>query len=160
MQSESAIENRAQGRGRRRARGSEAVDGPVFVDTSGRRARLLRRVGLVIGAGCLGYAAVLGMAFMGWGTSLTPSSLLPFDAGRAGSAPGGGGPGAGRGGAAPTGTPTGLPSGAPTGLPGGAPTGAVTDAAPPAASATASAASASLSAPTSTAGASAAAGAN
>ncbi|MFF2100355.1 hypothetical protein [Streptomyces sp. NPDC058202] len=154
MQSESAIENRGQGRGRRRARGSGAVDGPVFVDTSGRRARLLRRVGLLVGAGCLGYAAVLGMAFMGWGTSLTPSSLLPFDAGRAGSAPAGGGPGAGRGGAAPTGTPTGLPSGAPTGLPGGAPTGAVTDAAPSAASA------ASLSAPTSTAGASASAGAN
>ncbi|MFD7678957.1 MULTISPECIES: hypothetical protein [unclassified Streptomyces] len=154
MQSESAIENRAQGRGRRRARGSGAVDGPVFVDNSGRRARLLRRVGLLVGAGCLGYAAVLGMAFMGWGSSLSPSSLLPFDAGRAGSAPGGGGPGAGRGGAAPTGTPTGLPSGAPTGLPGGAPTGAVTDAA----SATASAAS--LYVPTSTAGAPASTGAN
>ncbi|MFJ4894893.1 hypothetical protein ACIP5U_33580 [Streptomyces sp. NPDC088788] len=153
MQSESAIENRAQGRGRRRARGSGAVDGPVFVDNSGRRARLLRRVGLVVGAGCLGYATVLGMAFMGWGTSLTPSSLLPFDAARAGSAPGGGGPGAGRGGAAPTGTPTGLPSGAPTGRPDGAPAGAVTDAAPPGASA-------SLPAPTSTAGASASTGAN
>ncbi|MEU8793790.1 hypothetical protein [Streptomyces sp. NPDC048643] len=156
MQSESAIENRAQGRGRRRERGSGAVDGPVFVDNSGRRARLLRRVGLVVGAGCLGYAAVLGMAFMGWGTSLTPSSLLPFDADRAGSAPGGGRPGAGQGGAVPTGAPTGHPGDAPSGLPGGSPTGAVTDAAP----STASASGASLSVPTSTAGVSASTGAN
>lgn len=156
MQSESAIENRAPVRGRRRERGSGAVDGPVFVDSSGRRARLLRRVGLLVGAGCLGYAVVLGMAFMGWGTSLTPSSLIPFDGGRAGSAPGGGGPGAGRAGTAPTGGPTALPSGAPTGLPGGAPTGPATDAA----SSAASAASASLSVPTSTAGATASTGAN
>src|SRR5689334_11712377 len=107
MQSESAIENRAQVRGRRRKRGSGAVDGPVFVDNSGRRARLLRRIGTLTGVVCLGYAVVLGMAFMGWGTSLTPSSLLPFDGGRAGSAPGGRDgvrqPGALSG--APTGTP-------------------------------------------------------
>ncbi|MEV6017891.1 MULTISPECIES: hypothetical protein [unclassified Streptomyces] len=87
MQSESAIENPAQVRGRRRKRGSAAVDGPVFVDSSGRRARLLSRIGMLVGVVCLGYAVVLGMAFMGWGTSLTPSSLLPFDGGRAGSAP-------------------------------------------------------------------------
>ncbi|MGW0969724.1 hypothetical protein [Streptomyces sp. NPDC002516] len=87
MQSQSAIENPAQVRGRRRKRGSAAADGPVFVDTSGRRARLLSRIGLLVGVVCLGYAVVLGMAFMGWGTSLTPSSLLPFDGGRAGSAP-------------------------------------------------------------------------
>ncbi|WP_436319840.1 hypothetical protein [Streptomyces massasporeus] len=60
----------------------------MFVDNSGRRARLLRRIGLLLGAVCLGYAAVLGAAFMGWGTSLTPSRLLPF----AGAGPGGGQP--------------------------------------------------------------------
>ena len=78
MQSESAIENHSQGRGRRRKRGNASEDGPVFVDNSGRRARLLRRFGMLVGAVCFGYAVVLGMAFMGWGTSLTPSSLFPF----------------------------------------------------------------------------------
>lgn len=91
MHSEPAIENRAPARGRRRKRGSGSAEGPVFVDTSGRRAKLLRRLGLLVGAVCLGYAAVLVMAFMGWGTSLTPSSLLPFGAagGQGGQAPGG-----------------------------------------------------------------------
>ncbi|WRZ91304.1 hypothetical protein OHB54_20835 [Streptomyces sp. NBC_01007] len=139
MQSESAIENRAQARGRRRKRGSGAVDGPVFVDNSGRRARLLSRIGMLVGVVCLGYAVVLGMAFMGWGTSLTPSSLLPFDGGRAGSAPGGG-YGAQQGGIAPSGAPGGAPTGTP---PSGPPTG-----------------SAPSSAPTTTAGASASTGAN
>ena len=88
----------------------------MFVDTSGRRARRLRRLGLLLGAVCLGYAVVLGMAFMGWGLSMNPSSLLPFGSGRAGSAPGGTGP---RGGFAPTGAPgTGVP---PAGAPSGAP---------------------------------------
>jgi hypothetical protein len=111
MQTESAIENRAAGRGRRRKRGNGSVEGPVFVDNSGRRARLLRRIGTLVGVVCLGYAVVLGMAFMGWGTSLTPSSLFPFNGGRAGSAPGGGNlrP---QGGIGFTGTP---PSGVPTG---------------------------------------------
>jgi hypothetical protein len=119
MQSESAVENHAQVRGRRRKRGSGAVDGPVFVDNSGRRARLLSRVGMLVCVVCLGYAVVLGMAFMGWGTSLTPSSLLPFDGGRAGSAPDGGygGP---RAGTAPSGAPDGAPTGTP---PSGPPTG-------------------------------------
>ncbi|MFK0022390.1 hypothetical protein [Streptomyces sp. NPDC090798] len=79
----------------------------MFVDNSGRRARLLRRFGMLVGAVCFGYAVVLGMAFMGWGTSLTPSSLLPFSGGQAGSAPGGNlRP---QGGVAPTGRPTGTP---------------------------------------------------
>lgn len=115
------------------------MDGPVFVDNSGRRARLLSRIGMLVGVVCLGYAVVLGMAFMGWGTSLTPSSLLPFDRGRAGSAPGGG-YGVQQGGIAPSGAPDGAPTGTP---PSGPPTG-----------------SAPSSAPTTTAGASASAGAN
>ncbi|MFF3410190.1 hypothetical protein ACFYW8_29140 [Streptomyces sp. NPDC002742] len=139
MQSESAIENRVQTRGRRRKRGSGAVDGPVFVDNSGRRARLLSRIGMLVGVVCLGYAVVLGMAFMGWGTSLTPSSLLHFDGGRAGSAPGGG-YGIRQGGPGPSGAPGGAPSGAPTGTP---PSGPPTGTAPSSASTTTAGASAS-----------------
>ncbi|WP_405506990.1 hypothetical protein [Streptomyces purpurascens] len=108
MHSEPAIESRVT-RGRRRKRGNESAEGPVFVDNSGRRARLLRRIGLLLGVVCLGYAAVLGAAFMGWGTSLTPSQLLPF----AGGGPGGGRPqdgGPGGPGAAP---PSGAPSAPP-----------------------------------------------
>jgi hypothetical protein len=61
---------------------SEPPPGPVFVDSSGRRARLLRRAGILLGVACIGYAAVLGMAFMGWGgSSLTPSGMLPFGLG-------------------------------------------------------------------------------
>ncbi|WP_369186239.1 hypothetical protein [Streptomyces sp. R08] len=121
MQSESAIENPAPARGRRRKAGNGSAEGPVFVDNSGRRSKVLRRIGLLMGAVCLGYAFVLGMAFMGWGISLNPSSLLPFGGGQAGSAPGGGyGPDGGRGGVAPSGAPT----GAPTDIPSGTPTGA------------------------------------
>ncbi|MFC9504960.1 hypothetical protein [Streptomyces sp. NPDC057002] len=118
MHSEPAIESRVT-RGRRRKRGNESAEGPVFVDNSGRRARLLRRIGLLLGVVCLGYAAVLGAAFMGWGTSLTPSQLLPFaGAGPGGGRPQGGGPqgdglggnGLGGPGAAP---PSGVPSAPP-----------------------------------------------
>ncbi|CAL9456426.1 hypothetical protein SUDANB6_02548 [Streptomyces sp. enrichment culture] len=87
MHSEPASESRAAVRGRRRKRGDGPTEGPVFVDTSGRRARLLRRLGLLLGVVCLGYATVLGLAFMGIGTSVGPSSLLPFG-GRDGRAPG------------------------------------------------------------------------
>lgn len=108
MHSEPAIENRAPSRGRRRKRGNGTEAGPVFVDNSGRRARVLRRIGLLVGVVCIGYAVVLGLAFMGWGTSLTPSALLPF-----GDAPVGGPQGAAPTGAPPTGTPpAGLPAGA------------------------------------------------
>ncbi|MEV5100859.1 hypothetical protein ACFQ7G_16030 [Streptomyces massasporeus] len=79
----------------------------MFVDNSGRRARLLRRIGLLLGAVCLGYAAVLGAAFMGWGTSLTPSELLPF----AGAGPGRGQPAGAPGGPGGPGVrPSGVPS--------------------------------------------------
>ncbi|MFI6661838.1 hypothetical protein ACIBL8_40720 [Streptomyces sp. NPDC050523] len=74
----------------------------MFVDNSGRRSKLLRRIGLLAGVLCLGYAGVLGLAFMGIGTG-TPSSLLPF----AGGGPGGAAPqgGAGTPRARPGGTP-------------------------------------------------------
>ncbi|MFM9703760.1 hypothetical protein [Streptomyces galilaeus] len=90
MHSEPAIENRAAARGRRRRSGdASAAEGPVFVDNSGRRSKVLRRIGVLVGVGCLVYAVVLGAAFMGWGTTLNPSSLLPFG----GNAQGGQGPG-------------------------------------------------------------------
>lgn len=57
MHSEPAIENRAAetaARGRRRKRGNGSAEGPVFVDNSGRRSKLLRRLGLLVGVGCLG----------------------------------------------------------------------------------------------------------
>ncbi|GGL73762.1 hypothetical protein GCM10010129_16700 [Streptomyces fumigatiscleroticus] len=119
MHSEPAIESRAAVRGRRRKRGNGSAEGPVFVDNSGRRAKLLRRLGLLVGVVCLGYAVVLGLAFMGIGTSINPSSLLPFGGGEnagpgagGGTVPGGarpqGGPGDQVG---PTGTPSALPTG-------------------------------------------------
>ncbi|WP_413757618.1 hypothetical protein [Streptomyces sp. MMBL 11-3] len=151
MHSEPAIESRAAVRGRRRKRGNGSngpADGPVFVDNSGRRARLLRRIGLLLGAVCIGYAVVLGMAFMGWGTSLTPSSLLPFGAGGPEGGPDGGrnaGPGGGlqpQGGTG-TGTGTGSPPARPTGAP---PSGAPAAPSAPSASASAPSPSASTSA--------------
>ncbi|MFB7652010.1 MULTISPECIES: hypothetical protein [unclassified Streptomyces] len=106
MHSEPDFAPGAAVRGRRRKRGTAPAAGPVFVDNSGRRARLLRRLGLLVGAVCVGYAAVLGLAFMGIGTSVNPSSLLPFGGGGGQGGPGPGGGGARpQGGVAPTDTP-------------------------------------------------------
>ncbi|WP_405535773.1 hypothetical protein [Streptomyces sp. NBC_00075] len=120
----------------------------MFVDNSGRRAKLLRRFGTFVGVVCLGYAVVLGMAFMGWGTSLTPSSLLPFGGGGPGGSQGPGGNQQPQGGfgAAPTGAPTGAAT--PPARPSGTPPAGVATGEPPA------------SAPTATATASASADAN
>lgn len=132
MHSEPAIENRADVRGRRRKRGSNgSAEGPVFVDNSGRRSKLLRRIGLLLGVLSLGYAVVLGLAFMGIGVSST--TLLPF----AGGGPGGSS-NSGPGGIQPQGgigTPPSRPSGTP---PRGTATGAPPSTVP---TATASAAS-------------------
>ena len=65
--------------GVRQVLGDGSAEGPVFVDNSGRRSKLLRRIGLLLGALSLGYAVVLGLAFMGIGVSST--SLLPFAGG-------------------------------------------------------------------------------
>ncbi|MEU0966579.1 hypothetical protein ABZ357_14625 [Streptomyces sp. NPDC005917] len=121
MQSEPAIESRAAGNGRRRKQGNGSAEGPVFVDSSGRRSKVLRRVGLLLGVVCLAYTGVLGAAFMGWGISLTPDSLIPGFA-RAGNAPVGERPQAG------------LPSGRPS----APPSTAATPSASPSASASAS----------------------
>ncbi|MCI3245450.1 MULTISPECIES: hypothetical protein [Streptomyces] len=145
MHSEPAIENRATERGRRRDRGNGPAAGPVFVDNSGRRSKLLRRIGLLAGVLCLGYAVVLGLAFMGIGTA-TPSSLLPFagggPAGARNSGPRGTEPQGGFGTppARPTGTP---PTGAVTGAPTGAPTGEPPSSVPSASASTSPSAAAS-----------------
>ncbi|MFC8085440.1 MULTISPECIES: hypothetical protein [unclassified Streptomyces] len=125
MRSEPATASRAAPRGRRRKRGNGPAEGPVFVDSTGRRARLLRRLGLLLGAVCVGYTAVLGLAFMGVGISVNPSSLLPFGGG-GGGPEGGPGPGGGtrpQGGVAPTGAP---PSTAPSVSPSAVPSAAAT----------------------------------
>ncbi|MFD8384380.1 hypothetical protein ACFV2X_38660 [Streptomyces sp. NPDC059679] len=62
-------------RARRRVR-SAGSEGPVFVDSSGRRARLFRRVGVVAGIASVGYATVLAVAIMG-GTPFAPETLIP-----------------------------------------------------------------------------------
>ena len=97
-------------RGRRRKRGNGSADGPVFVDNSGRRSRTLRRIGLLLGVLSLGYAVVLGLAFMGIGVSTT--SLVPFGNGgpdrSSYSGPGGIRPQGGIG--TPPVRPTGIPS--------------------------------------------------
>ncbi|MDX3548654.1 hypothetical protein PV729_41200 [Streptomyces europaeiscabiei] len=142
MQSESANENltpeavyeitSAPARGSRRKQGKQgkqgkqrkgsAEEGPVFVDNSGRRARLLRRCGTLLGVVCLGYAVVLGMAFMGWGISASPTQLFPFGGGGGGGQSGAPGNGNGpqpQGGIAPEGIPSNAPGGTP---PSGVPT--------------------------------------
>ncbi|WP_275561073.1 hypothetical protein [Streptomyces sp. 5-6(2022)] len=57
-------------------RADVARKGPVFVDLSGRRGRLVRHVGVVAGAACLGYSAVLGLGYAG-GTPFAPQTLIP-----------------------------------------------------------------------------------
>ncbi|MFE2213584.1 hypothetical protein ACFW93_16700 [Streptomyces canus] len=105
----------------------------MFVDNSGRRSKLLRRIGLLLGVLSLGYAVVLGLAFMGIGVSST--TLLPF----AGSGPGDSS-NSGPGGFQPQGgigTPPSRPSGTP-------PTGTATGAPPSAAPTTIAAPTASV----------------
>ncbi|MEV6162945.1 hypothetical protein AB0L71_13645 [Streptomyces sp. NPDC052052] len=133
MQSDAAIENDSTPPDRRRrhagahrsraGRGTGGQEGPVFVDSSGRRARLLRRAGIALGVSCVGYAAVLGLAFMG-GISVSPSQLLPF-----------GGTPAAQGGPA-GGMPPGAAVAPPSGSPGVGADGSLSPAASPSASAT------------------------
>ena len=112
----------------------------MFVDNSGRRSRMLRRIGLLLGVLSLGYAVVLGLAFMGIGVSST--TLLPFA---------GGGPGGssnlGPGGLQPQGG-IGTPPSRPYGTP---PTGAPPSAAPTATASTATASTATASTATASA---------
>ncbi|GAB3181883.1 hypothetical protein [Streptomyces incanus] len=45
--------------GKHRAGNPDVADGPVFVDESGRRSRLYRRIGLAVGLACAAYAIVI-----------------------------------------------------------------------------------------------------
>ncbi|MFF7650208.1 hypothetical protein ACFZCY_10160 [Streptomyces sp. NPDC007983] len=60
----------------RPVRSDVAGKGPVFVDLSGRRGRLVRHAGALAGAVCFGYSAVLGVGFAG-GTAIAPETLIP-----------------------------------------------------------------------------------
>lgn len=48
----------------------------MFVDASGRRARVIRRAGMAVAGACAGYAVLLGVAFAG-GTPFAPATLIP-----------------------------------------------------------------------------------
>ncbi|MFI2504309.1 hypothetical protein [Streptomyces sp. NPDC018972] len=92
--------------------GQEAAGGPVFVDESGRRIRLYRRIGLAVGLACAGYAVVMVATLLS-GNSDAPWMPVPGQEGEpAGQVettprPGetGATPGSGTG-LAPGGTPT------------------------------------------------------
>ncbi|ODA75127.1 hypothetical protein APS67_000841 [Streptomyces sp. AVP053U2] len=56
--------------------GRDAADGPVFVDESGRRSRLYRRIGLAVGLACAGYAVVI-VATLVSGNSTAPWMPVP-----------------------------------------------------------------------------------
>lgn len=60
------------------ARGSTDPDatGPVFVDSTGRRGRTIRRVAYGLGALCAAYTVVLVLSFMG-ATPFAPKTMLP-----------------------------------------------------------------------------------
>ncbi|MFI0774878.1 hypothetical protein [Streptomyces sp. NPDC021212] len=73
MDPQSDVAERASSRP---VRSDVARKGPVFVDLSGRRGRLVRHAGALAGAVCFGYSAVLGMGFAG-GTAIAPETLIP-----------------------------------------------------------------------------------
>ncbi|MEU8955842.1 hypothetical protein AB0C93_16225 [Streptomyces sp. NPDC048518] len=53
-----------------------AADGPVFVDETGRRGRRYRRIGMIVGVACAGYAAVI-VATLFSGNSSAPWVPMP-----------------------------------------------------------------------------------
>jgi hypothetical protein len=64
------------------------LSGPVFVDSSGRRARKVRRIGWIVGAACGVYTVGLVLSLTG-ATPIAPRTLLPLP-GVPSSAPGDG----------------------------------------------------------------------
>jgi hypothetical protein len=54
-----------------------SLPGPVFVDSSGRRARAVRRAGWLVGAACSVYTAALALSLSG-ATPIAPKTLLPL----------------------------------------------------------------------------------
>ncbi|MDX6330873.1 MAG: hypothetical protein QOI83_3256, partial [Streptomycetaceae bacterium] len=51
--------------------------GPVFVDSTGRRAKILRRAGLAFAAACACYTGALALSLTG-ATPIAPRTLLPL----------------------------------------------------------------------------------
>ncbi|MFF8681610.1 hypothetical protein ACF07F_27200 [Streptomyces sp. NPDC015237] len=62
--------------GGHRGKGRETSDGPVFVDSSGRRSRLYRRLGILVGVACAIYAVVIVSTLMS-GNSNAPWLPVP-----------------------------------------------------------------------------------
>ncbi|RSN38384.1 hypothetical protein DMH12_37885, partial [Streptomyces sp. WAC 04229] len=62
--------------GGHRGKGRETSDGPVFVDSSGRRSRLYRRLGICVGVACAIYAVVIVSTLMS-GNSNAPWLPVP-----------------------------------------------------------------------------------
>ncbi|MEU1048303.1 hypothetical protein ABZ400_24525 [Streptomyces sp. NPDC005897] len=62
--------------GGHRKSGPEASDGPVFVDASGRRSRLYRRLGILVGVACAVYAVVIASTLFS-GNSDAPWQPVP-----------------------------------------------------------------------------------
>ncbi|MFE0207717.1 hypothetical protein [Streptomyces sp. NPDC058985] len=62
--------------GGHRGTGRETSDGPVFVDSSGRRSRLYRRLGILVGVACAIYAVVIVSTLMS-GNSNAPWLPVP-----------------------------------------------------------------------------------
>ncbi|WP_210976301.1 hypothetical protein [Streptomyces sp. RM72] len=62
--------------GGHRKSGPEASDGPVFVDASGRRSRLYRRLGILVGVACAVYAVVIASTLFS-GNSDAPWKPVP-----------------------------------------------------------------------------------
>ncbi|MGP4003059.1 hypothetical protein [Streptomyces sp. 8N706] len=73
MDRQSAVAELAPPRALLRCQGR---DRPVFVDSTGRRARVLRHVGAVADLLLLGYLGILALGFAG-GTPLAPETLVP-----------------------------------------------------------------------------------
>ncbi|MFI1421753.1 hypothetical protein ACH4VX_28050 [Streptomyces sp. NPDC020731] len=71
--------------------GQDAAAGPVFVDESGRRSRLYRRIGMAVGLACAGYAVVMVATLLS-GNSDAPWMPVPGQedkpAGQVGTTPG------------------------------------------------------------------------
>ncbi|HET9380496.1 MAG TPA: hypothetical protein VFP69_06665 [Streptomyces sp.] len=87
----------------------EPSDGPVFVDESGRRSRLYRRLGMAVGVACAVYAVVIVVTLLS-GSSDAPWLPVPGQKG--------GGQPAGRIGTGPAPGASASPSGTATGSPG------------------------------------------
>ena len=73
---DSTADNGSAGSGNAENVGSDERRVPIFVDSSGQRARIVRRAGYAVTGLCAAYTAMLGLSLAG-ATSIAPSTLLP-----------------------------------------------------------------------------------